>query len=596
MAIEHLRIRPPASFDPTNAKHVDAVVGKVETATIHGSGWSFSSYDADAQELVLQRRSAMTSVAASGSRTDSFDVSLGGRFKPSEGDRAAAELEAQPQFKEAGYRMTEFNVHLDQAKMTRMTDNEYRCREAVATALGAKPWDVQVKENNLGGFFLNLPGNRYVPAKHDKALEDIAEGTVGKFGWYVKTDPRNLTAEIIPAEPPTFEATLPYPFGKIRPKSSSDKDFLDWQFNIPAGEKLAANGSKNEVFYLDLADSAGVLLSGTAGSGKSVHLNQVVFGLKERGWNIAILDAPHKALDFIHAKPFVMEGGFGCQGHPSAVASIAQVYAVKDKVSKLLEQHGVQKWQDLPKNVREENPPHCVIMDETTAQLEFATVPKIRDKSHPMVVEAEQTNFEIELLKGFMRKIPAELRAAGVRIIVASQTSNANTGVPPQLKTNLPNRVLLGKAPTKNERLNSLKDPDGAPEVPINLQSDKRRGAGVGVAQFEGQEACVFKSYFASTDDYTTELLKLGIKKTLNPEPSESLIRKHVPSLADDLADEGATTKGSTKNSKKEGYGHGPRVYEAWEIGPDGTPLEGFERANAAKHHATVVANTPLNS
>src|SRR4029079_4730507 len=126
--------------------------------------------------------------------------------KPADGDRLAAKLAEQ----NPGHEMTALAPVLGPATLGRLDEATSRCRSAVAVALGVKPWSVRARPRTGGGFDLALPES-YSPSRHHKKLAEVATPVVGRDGWYVDVDPRTLTASIIPGEPPTFPAVLPYP-------------------------------------------------------------------------------------------------------------------------------------------------------------------------------------------------------------------------------------------------------------------------------------------------------------------------------------------------------------------------------------------------
>ncbi len=138
------------NFDPPgNQAHVDTVLRKVEEN--HGPpGWEIQDF-ADGV-LTLVRRGLDHRVEGTGTTRT---VSLGGIMRATDGEKAAQMLESDP--KNAGWYLTGFQPHINRGILSKLTDAEVRCRSAVATALGVKPWDVQVSARKGGGFRLGLP-------------------------------------------------------------------------------------------------------------------------------------------------------------------------------------------------------------------------------------------------------------------------------------------------------------------------------------------------------------------------------------------------------------------------------------------------------
>lgn len=173
------------------------------------------------------------------------------------GERAAAKIaEDFP-----GYTMYRFEPHLSRALIVKMDEQIIATRAAVATALGVKPWDVVVRHRDGGGFLIsNMPAS-YVPSKHDDKLLEAAQTKVpgGKPGWFVKTDPQDLTAQIIPAELPTFPETIPAPLGSMG--ADVNRSYF--------GLKLPEPGQQEHTeAFIDWTATHGLIVGGLPGGGK----------------------------------------------------------------------------------------------------------------------------------------------------------------------------------------------------------------------------------------------------------------------------------------------------------------------------------------
>ncbi|WP_028245481.1 hypothetical protein [Pseudoclavibacter soli] len=570
--IERKVARLPAEFDM--AAHSDRLGQWVKHSSVFGPDWELQSISVEEHTVTAIRQAAVSEVSESTVRSRPMKViGLPRGTKPAEADKyAASYADTYP-----GFQMTRFDPYLLQATVTKMAPEEVRCRDAIANALGCKPWDVQVFAKSSGGFDIELPPT-YTPSKHDDKLDEVATTVVGRPGWFVRTQPAKLTAQIIPAELPAFDKAYPYPdLGHLRPKSLEDS------LQLPLGMRLGGPGEPNTRLDFDFDATPGALVSGTAGSGKSVTVNALIFGALQRGWELVVVDVPHKAIDYEWVKPYVRENGFGCASKASSLTALKLVYAEGERRAALLAEHGVQKWQELPAPVRAENPLILVIMDEVTGLFASDPIPKALPKDHPERVEAEQHAMETDLLKMVTAKIPAELRFVGIRIILATQMAQANTGISVPLKTNLANRVLQGAKPSKAARGHALNDPDAAPHIPEWISADKGQSRGVGVAELEGQVPCVFKSFFASTDTYLKALSALGVQRNHTPEPTAAQIDRYVPRLDDGLDEDGEPAATLPEPTKR--FGAKQSAPEEWELDPEtGKPLTGFARANAARH------------
>lgn len=561
-AVTVQRIRLAENIDPK--LHQDQIRMLIRKRL--GESWTLQSIEAiqgqvtkDGNKVYEAIATSQTTVQEISNQGDHKIVTLPSGTSVSKGDEIAAKL-----FDQHGMYMVKFEPFVNRAVLAKLTSDEVRCRGAVAKAVGAKPWDVQVHTRSDGGYSIDLP-NSYVPSKHDKALTEIAESVIGHFGWYIETNPKHLKLEIIPSEPPTFPAVIPYPFN--RPPQFA-VDTKDWAL-IPIGMKLPPPGeSRGELFTLDMKSGAHVLGGGLSGSGKSVTINAYLAGWLARGAELVIVDLPDKSVDFLWCKPFVRDHGWGCDSPRHSLAALELVRAEGTRRAEILKEHEALNYSELPPGT--EMRPLVVIIDELAGLLAYDKVPPGLPKDEPIRLEIEQENMFKAQIERAINKIAAELRFVGVFLLIASQVTNANTGLGPKLRTNLHHKILLGPKPTPAARGQILSNPDAVPEVPINVKMDGKANRGVGVAEPEGAEPSVFKTFYASTDDYRKWLTKLGVRTTLNPEPTMVHLLKYAKSADDD----------------EQPYKSNPAHIEPTAYGSDGKPLRGA----AAAGHASKAA------
>lgn len=590
MAFERMTVKPGSGYDPTNPEHTSRVLEALRTAADRkgdmtaGVGWQVQSFDPSTGELTLRRQSAITQVTTG--RGTSYEVSLGEGVRMTDGDKIAAQLESDPRHQ--GYYLTKFEPHVGQATMSRMRLDEHRARQAVANALGAKSWDVDVKRTPDGGFGLKLP-HSYTPSKHDDKLQEVAEGIIGQLGWYFESDPAKLTGTITPSDPPTFAASIAYPMDLLpqaKPGVVSP---------IPFGEALAHRGdSENVVCYLDLEAAPHGQVGGTSGSGKSVTLNSIVAGALAAGAELAIADVPSKAVDYEKWRPFVRKGGWGCESLEENAIMLQELYKEGNRRAETLKRYGAKKLTELPPDVLRAMPPVLIIVDEVTGLFAPATErpPKGLDKDHPLVVEQESKSMASALIQSYIAKIAAEQRFVGFKLILSTQVASTATGIGTALRTNLGNKVLLGARATDGNRKLILADVTSAPEIPKNIQqAEGLIPKGVGVAELEAQRPFVFKSFYASEDDFIRQLKSRGIQPLAETQldqtrPDPSIVAEAFPALAE--------ISMVTREAESPKYGTKPRKaedMEAWEIDPEtGKPLSGFARASQAMKQSTTIA------
>lgn len=521
-----MKVPLPAGFDPD--RHSGAVVSKVRQAK--GPEWSLANIDTEANVAVFRRHVAETTVTAatkaSGSvkAPESFQVSLSAAdAKPTMGEKVAATL----QDTYPGFYLTDFDPHLARATLTKLDDDTARCRGAVATALGVKPWDVQAAPRPGGGYLLGLPKS-YMPSKHDEKLDEVATSVVGQFGWYVVADANKLTAQVIPSDPPTFPPTIRLNLAGL----GADLH------RTPIGDILPPPGQKKyDTVSIDWRAHAFGLVSGTAGAGKTNTLNSIIADQVAGGAALVIVDEPSKAIDYSWCKKYVRDGGWGCDGLRSAVTALALVYEEGNRRAKVLEQAGVTNWFDLPDDQR--FPPILCIVDEVAGLLVGEKLPPGVDRKMPEVQEVIEENRLKFKLQRVITKIAAEKRFVGIRMLLSSQVSNQNSGLPPSLKTLLGQRVLMGPNPSKTQRDQAFSVADRVPTVPDNVANGGMVSKGVGGAELEGQAPVVFKSFFATSGQLDAELASRGVPTTSRPEPTQAEMDEYCPVSEEDLDDEG---------------------------------------------------------
>ena len=513
-------VKLPPGFDP--ARHEKSLITLITDD--HGPGWEIENINLDRGTATASRMVEINEVSKDERSGDTIEVRLTRNTKPSDGDKMAAKLESQHE----GYYLTEFEPFLGFAIMTRMDSDTVRARGASAVALGVKPWDVQIKNRDGGGYVLQLPRS-YVPSKHESKLQEVAESVVGREGWYVVANAQALTAEIIPSDPPTFPAAIPYPLRSIAKVNDDERLLL--------ATSLPKNGDEpGTPLYLDFDASPHSQLNGTTGSGKTVTINSLIAGALAAKYELAVIDVPHKAVDFAWMRDFVRPGFWGCDSIEEAATVATLVYEEGQRRAKLLATHGVTKLAELPASIRPR--PIFVIMDELSGLFQMDDIPRGIPKDHPLVVSAIDQNATRAILIGITLKLAAEMRFVGIRLLLSTQVANQTTGIPPKLRNLLSNKLLQGVNPTEATRKQVFNDPSLVPKVPGNIRADSTISKGVGVLEMEGADPVVYKGFYASTKDYRAMLESLGTPTTVSPKPSATDVARIVQPITDSDGDE----------------------------------------------------------
>lgn len=514
IGIDRITVNVGHKFDPENQRHIDKVVKAV--AAQHGDGFEIENFEPATGKAVLRRENR--SAIASHTGKESIEVPLPSGTTERDGKkRALAFADAYP-----GYVMTTFEPHRRRAILSKLDEDIVLARDALSTALRCEPWDIQVTSRTKGGFDFTLPST-YRPSAHDKALTEVTETIIGQPGWYFDTDTRARTGSIIPAKLPTFEAVYKTPLPKkVEPFNPDTPE----HFHIPIGIALPEPGKKHTEQIIDVSAHQHVQIGGIAQAGKSTVVNSYIAEFLARGAQLAIIDTPDKAVDFLWCKDFVMPGGWGCENIYESATVTKMIEAEKSRRSTIIARNNVQNWTQLPPGERVM--PLLLVIDEVTVLFSLEPVPKT-NKDSPQVLldmkhDAEMQNMAKEILQKGINDIAAEMRFAGIFLVLSTQVASTDTGLKTKLRSNLGHKVLLGANPTEGNRRLIFSDPEGVPRVPSNIREDPIAARGTGSIEPQGSKPAVFKGYYRSTDDYREWLISMGIKRHSDIRPSQAQI------------------------------------------------------------------------
>jgi replicative DNA helicase len=262
------------------------------------------------------------------------------------------------------------------------------------------------------------------------------------------------------------------------------------------------------------------------------------------GYRLAIIDTQAKRGDYRWAAPYVHDNWWGCESLAEALTVASLVDEEGTRVGDLINSHGVTKWQELPPEIRAANPPILVVADELAALLNMPNIPAgltKEAKDLPQFQEMAQHFLESKLLTAKLNRLVAVHRANGVRVIYLTQRPSKTEGFPPELKSLIGHRVMLGPAPSPSDRIMAFRDEKKVPDIPPQITSDPLASVGCGLADLSGVAACVIKGFYAKSEVYEAELRKrlgAGDPSDARIRPTLAQITKAVPQIVAELDDD----------------------------------------------------------
>lgn len=477
-------------FDPANnGSHralLDRQIAKWQAGHPEAKAARLEFIDRDRHVAVLVDRQA----SSVDMRDDSsLEVNLGAEHsKPSKG----AEVQAVYETKYPGYRLTVFHPYEGKALLERLTDAQATARAQIATELGLHDWDLRVTPLEDGGWKVLLDdGITYQPSKMDTRMEKACL-TVGRLGWWFDADPDTGIIEIHPGEPPTFPKLVPFPFDRIGDPAVRDK--------TPFGIRLARPGETGEPAFVDWTQSLGLLVAGLSGGGKSVTINDVTTLGIGTGAELYVIDHSTKATDYYWCRPWIADRGWGAD---SLLQTAGLLKWLLDDIedggerAKAWKSHGWQNWyDDLSDEDKGKYPYRLIVVDElsqlTVGAKDATSLPK--NPLPPVMEKMFEQQVKALILSTLIRILQIG-RAYGYRVVVATQIASSTTGMPPALRGNLGNKVIMGAKVNdaqKNLIFNIAKD---VPDIPANV-IDEGVSKGAGLSEMEGQPPYDFKSSF----------------------------------------------------------------------------------------------------
>lgn len=166
---------------------------------------------------------------------------------------------------------------------------------------------------------------------------------------------------------------------------------------------------------LDLAAAAHTLVIGACGTGKTVMLRRLAASALERGFEVVIIDAVMRGLNF---RAFADRATVARDGK-DAVSVLEDLVAELARRKDLLRTHEASTLWDLPDS--EDLRPIMVVIDEYAGTVVHRQLPRGCDRDEPWYIEGQQRNSQAETIKYLTEKILREGCYAGIHVVLGTQ-------------------------------------------------------------------------------------------------------------------------------------------------------------------------------
>lgn len=516
----------PQGFNPADSKHMSQLEKLVEAKA---PGYGVFRVEMSRQRAVLLPKERLT--VGGDNRQDTF------RFD-TVGAQNVVKLVASMEEKNPGESVISVDMTSGLAVMQRLDDSTLYARRQLSAALGLHPWDIRVFRTQAKGWLVKLPDRfAWQDSRYGNRVQE-AVTQIGEYGWYYTVDSQANMLTVIPSQPPTFPVSIPQPVEARHPSEAPRRVRIGMR--LP---KMGHGETDGEPLILDFKDAPGLLVAGASNGGKSVILNNIIYGFLAGGGQLLVVNEHGKGMaDFARWGEYLHEKGRGFDGLESVVATLTYVLEETQVRAKILEENGVANWWELPASVREEYPLWLLVADEIA---QYAVPPKKiqGEKDSPAVLENSYEIMMKSLAYQRLAQVSKTARYTGICFVYATQQPNQQNGIDPSIRNNLSNRILVGAKVADNIRDAALNDPKSAPRVPGNVV-DGGRATGAAVAEIVNTPACVFKAFYedsvaldGSKEDFTSVLLD-RLHEVREPVGdggawSEEDIMQYVPQAAD---------------------------------------------------------------
>ena len=460
--------------DARHRKALEGLIAKFKTSHPEAASAELESIDADNHVAILSDRTVMS---VNGDDRRKVVNLLASQCKPSAGEQVDDYWSRQY----PGFHMVEFHPYEGQAIFERLTKEQVRARNIIASKLGIKPWQVRVAHAKDGGWRCRLDKEIiYQPSKHDKAMAEACV-LVGHPGWWFEADSKTGVIDVHAGEPANFEPVHPLP-----PETLGAPENMR---RTPFGVLLPrAGGLPFEPASIDWKEGSFLLIGGEGGSGKSVFTNVVLAEQIAQGVELTIVDTKSKSTDYFWCRPWVKY--WGCESIVQAAGCLNHLVWEMEhgERAKAWAENAWQSWYDIPDWAKRKFPIHVIVIDEYASLVDEAqmckTVPN-PEKTLPPVLQQAYKGYAEYLIRHDVIRILRLARFMGYRLILASQTVSQASGLPPNIRDLFTHRVAMGPNPSESLEKGVFHDLAGMPTVPANV-IDSGNSKGVGRAELAG--------------------------------------------------------------------------------------------------------------
>lgn len=474
--------------DASHRRALDRLIANYKSSHPEAANAELESIDADNHVAILSDRTVMS--VNDDDRRKVVNL-LASQCKPSAGEQVDDYWSRQY----PGFHMVEFHPYEGQAIFERLSKEQVRARNIIASKLGIKPWQVRVTRARDGGWKCRLDKEIiYQPSKHDKAMDEACV-LVGRPGWWFEADSKTGVIDVHAGEPANFEPIHPLPVETLGAPENMRM--------TPFGVLLPhAGGLPFEPARIDWKEGSFLLVGGEGGSGKSVFTNVVLAEQIAQGVELTIVDTKSKSTDYAWCRPWVKYWGresivqaCGCLNH--------LVWEMEHgERAKAWAENAWQSWYDIPDWAKRKFSIHVIVVDEYASLVDEAaackTIPN-PEKTLPPALRQAYKGYAEYLIRYDVIRILRLVRFMGYRLILASQTVSQASGLPPNVRDLFTHRVAMGPNPSESLEKGVFHDLAGMPSVPANV-IDSGNSKGVGRAELAGQTGRIFKTWWVGHD------------------------------------------------------------------------------------------------